>query len=132
MLLLEGINSVWVFATLCFTIGLAFGGVAAYLVFSRHGNQRKLQEELDQLKEGFTDYREQVTQHFMHTSELMQEMTESYRNVYEHLATGAQYLCGDRTEIQQQLDADHLDSLPENNPENTEPGSPSAGNPAQH
>lgn len=144
MLLLEGIDSVWVFAALCFAIGLAFGGVTAYLVFSRHGKQHKLQGELDQLKERFTDYREQVTQHFMHTSELMQEMTESYRSVYEHLATGAQYLCGGNTEIQQQLDAETDSPLAGN--ENLSPphmeregkignksrGGEAAGNSVQH
>lgn len=128
MLSLEGINSTWVLATLCFAIGLALGGIVAYLAFSRHGKQRKLQEELDQLKERFTDYREQVTQHFMHTSELVREMTESYRNVYEHLATGAQYLCGSSIEIQQKLDADQQTSLPENKPGKVESDAPLAGN----
>lgn len=121
MLSLEGVDSVWIFATLCFAIGLTFGGVLAYLVFSRQGKQRKLQEELDQMKERFADYREQVTQHFMRTSDLVQEMTASYKNVYEHLATGAQYLCGGSTEIQQQRDADQQASLPENNPGHEEP-----------
>ena len=31
----------------------------------------------------------------MHTSDLVQEMTRSYRAVYEHLATGAYHLCSD-------------------------------------
>ena len=57
-----------------------------------------LQNELDQLKDRFTDYRDQVTQHFMRTSELVQEMTQSYRAVYEHLAIGAQNLCGGQIE----------------------------------
>ncbi len=49
--------------------------------------------ELNELKEHFTGYRDQVTQHFMQTSSLVQTMTESYRAVYEHLATGARHLC---------------------------------------
>jgi len=39
----------------------------------------------------------------MRTSELVQEMTRSYRDVYEHLASGAQNLCGD-TDERWQLD----------------------------
>jgi hypothetical protein len=31
----------------------------------------------------------------MRSSELVQEMTQSYRSVYEHLASGAQRLCGE-------------------------------------
>jgi uncharacterized membrane-anchored protein YhcB (DUF1043 family) len=34
----------------------------------------------------------------MRTSELVQEMTQSYRAVYEHLALGAQNLCGGQIE----------------------------------
>jgi hypothetical protein len=37
----------------------------------------------------------------MHTSELVQEMTQSYRAVYEHLAAGAQHLCSDELEPSQ-------------------------------
>ena len=121
MQFLEAINSAWVFAALCFAIGLAMGVLAAYLVVSLHGKQHKLQEELDQLKERFTDYREQVTHHFMRTSELVEEMTESYKHVYEHLATGAQYLCGSSTEIQQKLDSEQAEAL-EKQADDMEPG----------
>ena len=79
-------------------LGAVAGSAITYLVVARHGRTRKLQEELDQLKDRFTDYRDQVTQHFMRTSELVQEMTQSYRAVYEHLALGAQNLCGGQIE----------------------------------
>ena len=67
-------------------------------MFAGNGRTRQLQMELNQLTERFTDYRDQVAQHFMRTSELVQEMTHSYRSVYEHLASGAQQLCGEQTE----------------------------------
>jgi len=34
----------------------------------------------------------------MHTSDLVQEMTRSYRSVYEHLATGAYHLCAEQAD----------------------------------
>jgi hypothetical protein len=40
----------------------------------------------------------------MRTSELVQEMTQSYRAVYEHLASGARELCSD------ELETPYLDS----------------------
>ena len=85
--------SIWVVGLLFFGLGLVLGCIAAYLVIGRQSRTRELQEELIALREKFSDYRDQVTQHFMRTSELVQEMTLSYRAVYEHLAAGAQNLC---------------------------------------
>ena len=95
MTVLDGTISLWVIGLLIFLLGGALGCMVAYLINGRQGRTRKLQEELDQLKVRFTDYRDQVTQHFMRTSELVQEMTQSYRSVYEHLASGAQQLCSE-------------------------------------
>ena len=38
-------------------------------------------------------YRDNVSDHFSLTADLVQHMTESYREVYQHLASGAQDLC---------------------------------------
>jgi uncharacterized membrane-anchored protein YhcB (DUF1043 family) len=66
--------------------------------------------ELNQANERFSDYRDQVTLHFMRTSELVQEMTQSYRSVYEHLAVGAQHLCGEHPDAGS-LDHQETDKL---------------------
>ena len=93
MLAFEGISTMWTVGILSFLLGLSLGCIAAYFVFSRTRKTRQLQSELDEFKERFTDYRDTVTEHFMQTSSLVQEMTKSYRAVYEHLASGAQHLC---------------------------------------
>lgn len=98
MIMLDGTSSMWVVGILSFLLGGGIGCIFAYLVFARNKRNHHLQMELSQLTERFTDYRDQVTQHFMRTSELVQEMTHSYRSVYEHLASGAQHLCGEETE----------------------------------
>lgn len=98
MIEFDGTTSIWLTGMLFTAIGAVAGSAITYLVVARHGRTRKLQQELDQLKDRFTDYRDQVTQHFMRTSELVQEMTQSYRAVYEHLALGAQNLCGGQIE----------------------------------
>jgi len=95
MVMLDGLPPQWVIGILCFLIGTGLGSIFTYLLVSNGSRSRHLQLELDQLKEHFQDYRDQVTHHFMRTSELVQEMTHSYRSVYEHLASGAQQLCGD-------------------------------------
>jgi uncharacterized membrane-anchored protein YhcB (DUF1043 family) len=95
MVMLDGQSPLWVIGILAFLIGIVLGGMITYSLVSRNGRTRQLQLELNQLKDNFQDYRDQVTHHFMRTSELVQEMTHSYRSVYEHLASGAQRLCGD-------------------------------------
>lgn len=46
----------------------------------------RVQTELD-------GYRGRVTEHFTGTSELLRDLTEQYRTVYDHLAGGANELC---------------------------------------
>lgn len=95
MISLDASSSIWLVGTLSFLLGAGLGSIVAYLLVARGGRTHELEAELGHLNESFTDYRDQVTGHFMHTSELVQEMTQSYRKVYEHLATGAQHLCDD-------------------------------------
>lgn len=95
MYTMESSSAIWIIGSLSFTIGLLLGCLFAYLFIGRRNRSRELQAELDELNDMFCDYRGQVTRHFMHTSELVQEMTQSYRAVYEHLAAGAQHLCSE-------------------------------------
>ena len=125
MITFDGTTSIWLTGILFTALGAMLGSIITYLVVARHGRTRKLQDELDQLKDRFTDYRDQVTQHFMRTSELVQEMTQSYRAVYEHLASGAQNLCSGQIEAPtrksnapEALDAeDSLEALAGNAPD---------------
>jgi uncharacterized membrane-anchored protein YhcB (DUF1043 family) len=98
MITLDDTTSIWLIGVLGFLVGILLGSIITYLLVARNHKTHELQLELNQLTERFTEYRDQVTQHFMRTSELVQEMTRSYRDVYEHLASGAQNLCGDTEE----------------------------------
>jgi len=109
-----GSNWVWIAGLITFVLGVACGAGLTYLMA---GDKRRraveLQERLDQLQQELDDYREQVGQHFRETSELVQAMTDSYRNVYEHLARGSETLCQNvstpRLDLPQQV---RLDSEP--------------------
>lgn len=98
MVELQGTSSIWIVGVLGILLGIGLGSVVTYALASRSNRNQNLQAELDQLIAQFADYREQVGQHFMHTSDLVQEMTRSYRAVYEHLATGAYHLCSEQTD----------------------------------
>ena len=103
MITLDDTTSIWLIAVLGVLVGILLGSIITYLLVARNRKTHELQLELNQLTERFTEYRDQVTQHYMRTSELVQEMTRSYRDVYEHLAAGAHNLCGD-TDERWQLD----------------------------
>ena len=103
---------IWAVGILSFSLGSVLGCIGAYLFLERYSQTAKLREELSELKGRFSDYRDHVTQHFVRTSELVQEMSQSYRAVYEHLATGAQELCEGEVEAPS-LDTSNKDLLVE-------------------
>jgi uncharacterized membrane-anchored protein YhcB (DUF1043 family) len=98
MVELNGTSTLWIIGILGILLGIGLGSIVTYALASRSNRNQNLQTELDQLNRRFIEYRDQVSQHFMHTSDLVQEMTRSYRDVYEHLATGAFQLCGEQAE----------------------------------
>lgn len=85
----------WVWGTglVGFAAGIACG-LAISLLFRGHRQRvEELEQELSVLQQQFDGYREQVDRHFLTTSELVQKMTDSYRDVYAHLAAGSAALC---------------------------------------
>lgn len=85
----------WAIGLIAFAFGITFGVGAAYLTFGSKRHARELREKVDALQQELDSYRGQVGQHFQRTAELVQKMTHSYREVYEHLASGSQALCQD-------------------------------------
>ena len=54
---------------------------------------RDTERKLDQLTQDKRAYEEEVVEHFTQTAALLNTLTESYRNVHNHLASGAETLC---------------------------------------
>ena len=84
----------WIMLGIGGVIGLALGVGGAWLLARR----RAPEQSVDELREEFEEYRDEVTAHFEKTSELFMDMTERYRDVYTHLASGAQKLSLERPE----------------------------------
>lgn len=84
----------WLTGIVCLAIGVAAG-----LLIARQGQMNspvkvsELETQIEGLQRTHAEYREQVSEHFNTSAELVQQMTESYRDVYQHLASGAQSLC---------------------------------------
>ena len=91
----SGIDLSWTWAVglITFAFGIVCGIGVAYLVPGNRRRTQELENKVNSLQQEYDSYHEQVGQHFLKTSELVEKMTESYRDVYEHLATGSQALC---------------------------------------
>ena len=83
----------WAIGLISFAFGTACGIGVAQLMPGNRRRAQELKEKVNSLQEEFDSYPDKVGQHFQKTSELVQKMTESYRDVYDHLATGSQALC---------------------------------------
>jgi uncharacterized protein len=74
-----------------------FGLLIGRLLLPGPRQVRKLRDELESQRREQAAYKARVNEHFFKTSQLIGQMTESYKAVYDHLATGAQDLCATDT-----------------------------------
>ncbi len=85
--------TIWLTGIACLALGLVIGAAFASRLGGGPARVRELEEQLRRLRETDREYRENVSEHFSTTANLVKQMTESYKDVYQHLATGAQSLC---------------------------------------
>lgn len=84
-------------------IGILIGGMAGFYFaklddFSKKQKQ-ELEEKLQKSEQELVEYKDQVTAHFIETANLINNMTESYQKVHEHLANGSVELCNNAVEV---------------------------------
>ena len=85
----------WFFWLVITLLGFGIG-----FLFGRNNNsdlkrQNQLSKELQTAHTEMAEYKEQVNLHFADTATAVNQLTDSYRNVHEQLAKGAQSLCDD-------------------------------------
>lgn len=85
--------------------GVILGALIGYFIRqpTKEAKQREdqLNEQIKHKEDELAQYKQQVADHFLHTANLVNSMTESYRAVHEHLADGARTLCSDLVGVQQ-------------------------------
>ncbi|MYA65828.1 MAG: DUF1043 family protein, partial [Gammaproteobacteria bacterium] len=101
--------TIWLTGIACLALGLVIGAAFASRLGGGPARVRELEEQLRRLRESDREYRESVSEHFSTTAELVKHMTESYKDVYQHLATGAQSLCS--AEVASRLLPTNTDSV---------------------
>ena len=83
----------WLIGIGFLAVGIAIGYFVAGRVNNNPTKIGELEQQLQDLQRSQSRYRDEVSEHFSTTAELVQQMTDSYRDVYQHLANGAQDLC---------------------------------------
>jgi uncharacterized protein len=83
----------WMIAIGCFLAGAVIGAVLFKLLKSDEVRVHMLEEKMQQLGDEYARYKKDVHNHFSDTAQLVTKLTQSYQEVYQHLAQGAQELC---------------------------------------
>ena len=89
------ISSLLITGIVALVAGLCLGMLISRRLSPDVRKQRELERSLDRLLQQQKDYQQEVVEHFTDTSKLLGKMAESYRDVHNHLATGAGTLCND-------------------------------------
>lgn len=74
-------------------IGVAAGWLAGRRSSTAERKYRDLALKLDQVTQDKKAYEDEVVEHFAETARLLNNLTDSYRAVHNHLAQGADSLC---------------------------------------
>ena len=100
---------VWLLPTIALIAGVVIGFFVARALPNAAPNST--QRQLDDVQERFDTYQNEVITHFNSTANLVQKLSQSYQDVQEHLAEGANRLALDDLTRQRLLAALHPDAL---------------------
>lgn len=88
-------------------IGLVAGALFVWLLNrSARSHSDAAEEKLQNLQKEFDTYRNEVNAHFAQTADAVDQLTQSYQNVFSHLSEGAQKLM-DKNALKAQLEKRH-------------------------
>ena len=84
---------IWLTGIVCLALGVVLG-----VIFSKRSGRntnriKELESQIIAIEERHEQYKGDVSEHFDVSSDLIQQLTQSYKDVYQHLAMGAQDLC---------------------------------------
>ena len=74
-------------------LGLGIGLLFGRRTSSAGQKYKEVERKLDQVLQDKKVYEDEVVEHFTDTAKLLNNLTESYRDVHNHLAQGAASLC---------------------------------------
>ncbi|MBV4529878.1 ZapG family protein [Pseudomonas farsensis] len=99
---------VWLLPTLALVIGVVVGFALARLL--PNAAPSNTQRQLDDIQQRFDTYQNEVVTHFNSTASLVRKLTQSYQDVQDHLADGANRLALDELTRQRLLASLHAEA----------------------
>jgi hypothetical protein len=97
---------IWIVGFGCLLGGAAIGALLFKLLLSDEVRVKALEQQLQTLSEEHENYKSSVHNHFNNSAQLLTRLTDSYREVYLHMAEGARSLCPDYISSQMTLSGD--------------------------
>lgn len=81
-------------------------GVIIGILIGRSGQgstlrQRRAEQQIEEIRNEYTRYQAQVNEHFMESAHLLRRFNDSYQDVNQHMARGANRLCNDEEWLQE-------------------------------
>ena len=107
----------WLFWLAVLLLGLGIGFILGQSNNTPAPQQQNLRQQLMETQTQLTTYKEQVNEHFSNTAILINNLSENYQQIHQHLASGAHLLCDDpdtARDIAHASDASSSQNIPEN------------------
>lgn len=86
----------WEYALIGLVVGIIIGAVAMRFGNRKLRQQQALQFELEKNKAELEEYREELVSHFARSAELLDNMADDYRQLYQHMAKAPAVCCRTR------------------------------------
>ena len=110
----------WIFTVISLLIGFSLGLIFSRLIPAGQEEKKELEQTLKEKEAELAKYKEDVSTHFSKTADLVNNLTDSYKSVHQHLASGVQALCTDETEGKLVYKPSHKLEAKTENPDITE------------
>jgi len=82
----------WEYALIGLVVGIIIGAVGMRFGNRKLRQQQALQYELEKNKADLEEYREELVSHFARSAELLDNMADDYRQLYQHMAKSSSSL----------------------------------------
>ena len=93
---MENLPGLIVIVGVALLMGMFIGVLTSKLLATRHHDNSDLEKQVAEAGANLRAYRQEVSDHYVKTSLLVSELTESYRELHNHLAEGASDLLDTR------------------------------------
>ncbi|PWI31985.1 DUF1043 domain-containing protein [Vibrio albus] len=101
----------WIYGLIGLLVGAIFGIIIARIKTPQYKKHKQMQKELDAAKFALEQQRQELADHFAHTSDMLDSLGKSYQRLYQHMETTASDMLPDLPE--QDKPFTHALSLPE-------------------